>query len=193
MKKSIRILALLFLLLLLISGVGYSVFTTHGKIAGMQFTTGHVDLALLSDLTQPATPGNLTKSLDGAVFEGLMHNSQRQLPFKITNIGTLPLQTVLNMQSYDPETTLDLKDAISVSLYRWFDDGDGLVDEAELGQPLETRTMHDWVSTPFALGSLAPATVLGFVLKFTVSDLDNAYQGMSTTVDFIFDAAASNN
>lgn len=192
MKKSLRNITLVCLMLLLVTGVAYSVFSTQGRIAGTQFTTGHADLALLRDLSQGPSSSNLTKALPGSFFEGLMHNSQRQLALKLTNIGTLGLETILEAQSFDIPTTPDLRNAIRVTLFRWFDDGDGVVDESELSSGLETKTLTQWLSMPFVLGSLAPTTVMGYVLQFTVSDLDNTYQGLSTTVDFIFNAAAHN-
>lgn len=192
MKKIFTQVMVMLLLLTLVGGVTYSVFTTQGRVAGNQFMVGHADLALFKDLAQGTAASNLTKVLPGSTFDNLIHNAQRQIALKLTNTGSLALTTVLEAQAIGAITTPDLREAIKVTVKRWTDNGNGTVEESELSAPLETKTLAQWIAAPFVLGLLTPSQVAGYVLQFTVNDLENAYQGASTTLDFVFNATASN-
>jgi len=191
MKRIIKSLVLVSLLAIVASRATLAAFTSEGKVGGNFFSTGHADLALLKDLALPPVASNLTQNLAGFVFNDISDNWQQRVGVKVANTGSLDLQTVLAAQSLDPLITPSLKDAINVKIFRWFDNGDGVVQAVELGSETETKTISFWLNSPFTLGVLPAQQVAAYAIQFEVQTLDNSYQGKESTVDFVFDATTT--
>jgi len=191
MKRGLKSILIIGILTVVASGATYSAFTAEGKVLGNQFSTGHADLALLKDPGQPPTEENLTTSLDGFIFDNITDNWQRQVGIKVANTGDLTLQTLLAAQTAEAVVNPDLKDVVKVKVFRWFDNGDGLVQNEELGSETETKTLTSWISTPFTLGIIPSQGLGSYVIQFQVETLDNSYQGKTSMIDFVFDATVA--
>jgi hypothetical protein len=129
------------------------------------------------------------EEIDGPGFDNIYPNWTQDYSLKVKNNGSTNL--VLNLKGklesgwQDDKT---LRSQIKVRVWKFDDDGDYHWD-GESGSWLgPEQTLNDWRSNPLVAGQLAAGDQQWFLLRFSVGDLGDTYQGATLSgYSFIFD------
>lgn len=185
MKNILKSLVVMVAVGAIIAGTTQAAFTAQAVVSGNTFSTGTAALMLWIDLGSNDSPGNLIQTKPNFTdFNGIYPGWTTTYDAKLKNTGTVPLETsVVSV----PVTPHALASQITVEAMLWTDtNGDGIADAGELGASLGSKTLVAWESSPFALGTLSAGQTQGVHFVFSVGNIDDSYQGTSTTYNFVF-------
>lgn len=191
-KKSYFMLFMAIVLAItMIFGAGYSVaaFMDRGSLLGSTFSVGSADIKLLDDLGLGSEPSNLLEELPGPSFTNIGDVWEADYPMKIYNNATSDLLLTSNADyetANDPE---DLRQDIYVEPLDWNDaNGDGEVEESELGTSYGRKTIVKWKTEGFDMGTITTGEIKGIVLRFSTDSVSDTKQGATAVFDFIFNS-----
>ncbi len=186
MRKTLLAYLGVFATLFLVVGVTYAAFTDKASVLGSTFSTGSADIKLLADVTKSADAGNLVEDLEGPRFASISPNWSQNYLVKIYNnaAASVLLSSAVNYETAtDPK---ELRQLIYVEPFEWNDDGNGLLDEGELGISYGRKAFVKWKTEGISLGQIPSGQVRGLVLKFSTDSLSDFKQGASAVFDFVF-------
>lgn len=187
-KISIGILSA-FISVLLIAGVAYAAFSDQTKFTGSRFSTGSADLKLFVNLSLGVEDSNLTDELPAPSYDGIYSSWTSDYLLKILNNGTQEVLLTSNLDYLTANDPGSIREVLYVEPIEWNDvDGDGLVENGELGTSFGKKVFTSWKSTGFDFGVLAPGQVKGYVMRFSAGSVTNAKMGQTGVYDFIFNA-----
>lgn len=192
MKQIIKSSVIAAILFGVVAQTSLLAFTSQSKINQTTFETGRADLSLFKNPALPGDSSNLTHELAGQTYTEVTSSWQKKIGVKVKNTGTLKLNTQLKVQTVGQVSQPDIKNYIKVTIFKWNDDGDGVVQPLELVSITPTQTMTVWLNQPFSLGILNSQAVGSYAIEFETGEVPNTYQGSTASVEFIFDAAAVN-
>ncbi|MBI2620832.1 hypothetical protein HYW61_01240 [candidate division WWE3 bacterium] len=186
MRKTLLAYLGVFATLFLVVGVTYAAFTDKASVLGSTFSTGSADIKLLADVTKSADAGNLVEDLEGPRFASISPNWSQNYLVKIYNnaAASVLLSSAVNYETAtDPK---ELRQLIYVEPFEWNDNGNGLLDEGELGISYGRKSFVKWKTERISLGQIPSGQVRGLVLKFSTDSLSDFKQGASAVFDFVF-------
>lgn len=189
MKKLLYISGILFLLSLVGFGIVSAAFGDKAKILGSSFSVGSADIKLLEDITLGVVSGNLVEEMQGPVFTSINSNWQQDYLVKIYNNAGAPvsLTSYANYEtSNDPD---ELRQIIYVEPFVWNDsNGNGLLEEGEMGDSLGKKTIVKWKTEGYILGEVQGGSVYSMLLRFSTGTVSDTKQGKSGIFDFEFNS-----
>ena len=195
MKKILANLTIVTFSLLTMIGATYALFEETVKVSGASFhivsnTDGAIggvntDLKVLVNAGLPAEGANLDDEVPGPVFDTVSRFWVEDYPLKLYNQGEKTLD-IVSKSDYISDTNL-LRDDLYIEVFAWDDvNGDGIVDNGEIGVSYGHDTIMRWRNDTFLLGQIAPNETKGFVLRFDGSGLTDINIGMQALFDFQF-------
>lgn len=193
MKRIIKSTIIICLLIGLAVKLTWSVFTAQGQIAAAQFSTGRAELYLLKDLSKGTQTDNLTHTLQGNTYSGIVPGWSTSQPLKLFNSGTVPLGLLFSVQQLSqPIDVLRLADHIEAKVSEWNDlNQNGQIDGNEEGATIsDWQAIPTWALQPIDLGVIGSSQIKQLILDFRVDDLNSSLEGASTAFNFNFDATA---
>ena len=160
-------------------------FQTRGQVKGTSFTAGSAEIMFYNDLSKSSDESNLINEKFFSPFELIGPNWSDTRLVKIYNKGTedLKLSLVAELSGTDSSLSINL----SVEVFNWDDkNNNGVLDEGEQGASLGTKTLKQWQTSSFDLGSFESKTSKALALKFSVGDITDELQKSNVTYNFVF-------
>lgn len=169
-------------------GVAYANFTDQTKFQSSTFTTASADLKLLVDLAGGTEPTNLIDTKAAPNYTGIYPLWTQDELIKLYNNGSQVFSLTSNCDYMTANDPANLRENLFVEFFAWTDaNGNGGLDEGELGTSYGKKVFTSWKSTGFNLGTIQPGQTLGLVLRFSANSIPASKQGQTGVYDFIFD------
>ena len=175
---------------ILLGGLGLVVvsaaFQTRGEVKGTSFVAGSAEIKFLDNLSGDTGSSNLLSEKSFDAFDLIGPNWSDIRLVKVYNEGTesLDLSFVGVLNGEDGL----LSDQVLLDLKSWADvNNNGELDGGDQTAIILSQTLTDWQTKSADLGSFEPDTIKGFVLEFSVGDIEDELQSSTVTYNFAFD------
>jgi len=186
-RKLLYIYGSLIILVSLIVGVTFAVFTDKSSVLGATFTTGSVNLKFLSDLANETDTATYVDELTGPNFSGIGTTWQKDYPLKLINNGSSKIAVTTHSNYQTVNDPKDLRSDILVEIINWNDaDKDGQLDSGEEGVSIGQKSITKWKTEGFNLGEYDSGQLIPIILRFTAPTLSDTQQGATGIFDFEF-------
>jgi len=165
--------------------VVFAAFQTQGQVKGTSFTAGSAEILFYDNLALTPSETNLVNEKSFSPFDLIGPNWSDTRLVKIYNKGTenLKLTFVAELSGEDSS----LSDNLNVEVFNWNDsNSNGVLDEDELGDSFGTKTLKQWQTESYDLGTFDTETTKSFALKFSVGDITDELQKANVTYNFVF-------
>lgn len=182
--------------LLILSGAVYAFIQENGKVKGTTFkvssnpgqgneggTSGNASLKLLKVLNGGTSATNLVDEFEGPTFENITAAWKDKVLLKVHNSGQKSLKLVSKADyANDPNT---LRDDLYIKIYEWMDNGDGVLQNSEIGSVYGYDTILRMKNDTFNLDTISPGATKSFIMEFDGSGLSEANADQTAVYDFI--------
>ena len=160
-------------------------FQTQGQVKGTSFTAGSAEILFYSSLAGTTDSSNLLSEKSFSPFELIGPNWLDTRLIKIYNKGTENLKLTFGAEVVGTDSTLSQN--LNIEVFNWNDsNNDGVLADDELGTSFGTKTLKQWQTASFDLGTFETKTTKSFALKFSAGDLTDEFQKANVTYNFVF-------
>lgn len=161
-------------------------FQTRGEVKGTSFSTGSAEIKFLSDLEGGTSDSNLLSEKSFKAFDLIGPNWSDMRLVKLYNEGTESL--ALSFIAVLSGNNSALSDEIILNLKNWDDkNNNGELDETDTTTSVLSQTLTSWQTNGVDLGDFESKEVKGYVLEFSVGDIEDNLQSSTVTYNFAFD------
>lgn len=160
-------------------------FQTQGQVKGTSFTAGSAEILFYSNLSGTSDSDNLLSEKSFSPFELIGPNWTDTRLVKIYNKGTENLKLTLSSEVVGTDSTLS--ENLNIEIFNWNDtNSNGTLDDDELGDSFGAKTLKQWQTSSYDLGTFETKVTKSLVLKFGVGDLTDEFQKANVTYNFVF-------